>query len=333
MPNSEHPFFTVAIPTYNRADLLEHAIRGVLAQSCGDFELVIGDNCSSDETRDVVGRFDDSRIQYVRHEKNIGPLANFCQLAEAAKGRYFVLHQDDDALHRDFLQRCHEQVAGKPDVVMYASTWWRGNQAKGYRAELMGNLAGKPAGDPLADEPAVLDGRAMAVSLLFSFHFAHPTIAFRTDTLRSIGGYFPQEDCSSDLVTEARILCGGDLVYDPRPGGIFTDHEANASRVMDKRFKIRVYTNFYRRMVDDFEALDFDWRAILIGQLAQCAERQLWKILGDWTRYAAPAELQRIAWNELRGRHRSSLRFRKTAVRRLGLGNLWRFCRATILGK
>ena len=329
---SATPFFTVGIPTYNRATLLEQAIQGVLAQSCSDFELLVGDNCSTDDTSAVIARFQDPRIHHIRHPENIGPLANFCHLAAAAKGTYFVLHQDDDALHHDFLQRCRTEVADQSDVVMYASTWWRGNQQKGYRSELMGNLAGRPAGNPLTDTPAVLDGRMMAVSLLFSFHFAHPTIALRTDALREIGGYYPQEDCSSDLVTEARILCRGNLSYDPRPGGIFTDHDANASLVMDKRFKIRVYTNFYRRMVDDFEALGFDWRTILRRQLQGCADRLLWKVLGDWIRYAAPLELQQCAWNELRGRHKSPVRFRKNLIRRIGLANWWRFRRATLRG-
>jgi glycosyltransferase involved in cell wall biosynthesis len=329
---SSPPFFTVAIPTYKRPESLARAINGVLSQSFTDLELIIGDNCPTDETRDVVNAVYDPRLRHIQHAENIGALANFHHLAKAAKGRYFVLHQDDDALHRDFLKRCHEQVADKPKVVMYASTWWRGNSSKGFRSELMGNLDGRPEGSHLVDEPSILDGRRMAVSLLFSFYFAHPTIALRTDIVDAIGGYCTQDYCVSDVVTEARVLCHGDLVYDPRPGGIFYDHAGNASRVMSKHVRIRTYNTLYRLLVEDFERQGFDWRTILREQLKECEERHLWKVLRDWVRNAAPFELQSIAWRELRNRHDSTLRLQRKLIRRIGIQNVVRFIRNSCFG-
>ena len=65
------PKVTVCLPTYNRAHYLREAIESVLSQTFQDFELLICDNASTDETSEVVKSFRDARIRYVRHSRNI----------------------------------------------------------------------------------------------------------------------------------------------------------------------------------------------------------------------------------------------------------------------
>jgi len=62
------PFFSVCIPTYNRANFLPQAIESVLAQDFTDFELIICDNASTDNTQEVVEKYQDKRIRYCRYE-------------------------------------------------------------------------------------------------------------------------------------------------------------------------------------------------------------------------------------------------------------------------
>jgi glycosyltransferase involved in cell wall biosynthesis len=71
------PLVSVIIPTYNRAEFLREAIQSVLAQTYTNFELLILDNCSPDHTPEVVAEFDDARIKYLRHQCNIGGIANW----------------------------------------------------------------------------------------------------------------------------------------------------------------------------------------------------------------------------------------------------------------
>src|SRR6185436_15663072 len=59
------PVFSVVIPTYNRSDLLRQAVESVLAQTLDDLEVVVSDNHSTDDTRDVIAGFDDPRVRYV----------------------------------------------------------------------------------------------------------------------------------------------------------------------------------------------------------------------------------------------------------------------------
>ena len=92
------PFFSIVIPTYNRALDLQLALYCILRQSFSDFEIIVSDNCSTDNTRDVVSKFKDKKIRYLRNKKNIGVIPNIKKTIKYAKGEYVFLHSDDDFL-------------------------------------------------------------------------------------------------------------------------------------------------------------------------------------------------------------------------------------------
>jgi len=90
------PFFSVCIPTYNRASFLPQAIESVLTQDFTDFELVICDNASNDNTQAVVEKYQDRRIRYVRYENLVGMYANHNRCIDLARAEWLVfLHSDD----------------------------------------------------------------------------------------------------------------------------------------------------------------------------------------------------------------------------------------------
>ena len=90
------PRVSVIIPTRNRATLLPRAVRSVLAQTCADFELIIVDDHSTDETPAVIGAFRDRRIRSLRHERNIGQSGAFNSGTACARGEYVAFLDDDD---------------------------------------------------------------------------------------------------------------------------------------------------------------------------------------------------------------------------------------------
>lgn len=94
---------SVIIPTYNRADWLKIAIESVLTQTYKHFELLILDNCSSDHTPEIVARFDDPRIKYLRHQCNIGGSVNWSYGVYWAKGEFLSILGDDDFYKPNFL--------------------------------------------------------------------------------------------------------------------------------------------------------------------------------------------------------------------------------------
>ena len=93
-----NPLVTVVIPTKNRARLLPRAIKSVLAQSYSNFELVIVDDGSSDNTPQTVQSFTDSRIHYIRHEVASGAAAARNAGVAASSGEYVAFLDDDDQL-------------------------------------------------------------------------------------------------------------------------------------------------------------------------------------------------------------------------------------------
>ena len=85
------PAVTVCIPTYNYGHYLGGAIASVLDQTFEDFELLIADDVSSDDTEEVVRPFlTDSRVQFLPNEVNSGMFANFNRCVKLARGKYII---------------------------------------------------------------------------------------------------------------------------------------------------------------------------------------------------------------------------------------------------
>ena len=82
---------TVIIPTYNKADFISQTIKSVLQQTYQNFEIVIIDDCSKDNTAQVVQKYLSDKIRYFRHETNWGPGATFNDGIEKANTEYVTL--------------------------------------------------------------------------------------------------------------------------------------------------------------------------------------------------------------------------------------------------
>ncbi|MEW6408079.1 MAG: glycosyltransferase family 2 protein [Patescibacteria group bacterium] len=100
----ENPKVSVCLPTYNRARLVFKTIKSILAQTYMDFELIIGDDASTDDTRDVVKKFQDRRIIYYKNKTNFGLWSNCNKLLDLAKGEYVIFPGDDDILMENLLK-------------------------------------------------------------------------------------------------------------------------------------------------------------------------------------------------------------------------------------
>lgn len=97
------PVVSVIIPTHNRCHLLARAIKSVLRQNFLDFELVIVDDCSTDETRKIVNQFNDDRIKFFLMEKQGGGSAARNLGIKYAQGNYVAFLDDDDEWYAEKL--------------------------------------------------------------------------------------------------------------------------------------------------------------------------------------------------------------------------------------
>lgn len=114
------PLVSVGLPTYNRATTLKRAIESVLAQDYPNFELIISDNASTDGTQTICEDFyrRDNRIRYLRQASNVGPIANFEAVLDAARGEFFMWLADDDWLDPHYVAECERMLAGNSDYEL-----------------------------------------------------------------------------------------------------------------------------------------------------------------------------------------------------------------------
>ena len=96
MKDRNRPRVSIVIPTYNRANLLDRSIRSVLNQTYQEFELIVVDDASTDNTSDVITKFHDERIKFIRHDKNRGAGAARNTGIKAARYGYLAFHDSDD---------------------------------------------------------------------------------------------------------------------------------------------------------------------------------------------------------------------------------------------
>jgi glycosyltransferase involved in cell wall biosynthesis len=114
------PRVSIGMPVYNAERYLREALESLLAQTYGDFELLIADNASTDATEDLCRKYAalDDRIRFVEHRENYGPIANFNDVFRLTSGRYFKWAASDDICAPDFLSRCVEVLDSDPTVAL-----------------------------------------------------------------------------------------------------------------------------------------------------------------------------------------------------------------------
>jgi glycosyltransferase involved in cell wall biosynthesis len=98
------PYFSVIIPSFNRAHIINRAIQGVLDQSFQDFEILIVDDGSVDNTREIIKKYsNDARIKYI-FQNNAGVCAARNSGAKQASGEFLIFLDSDDAVGKSWLQ-------------------------------------------------------------------------------------------------------------------------------------------------------------------------------------------------------------------------------------
>jgi glycosyltransferase involved in cell wall biosynthesis len=114
------PKVSIGMPAYNGEATIAAAIESLLAQTFDDFELIVGDNASTDATAEVANRYAkaDPRVRVVRRAANLGANANYSRLVREARGKYFKWASCNDWCAPSFLERCVEVLDARPEVVV-----------------------------------------------------------------------------------------------------------------------------------------------------------------------------------------------------------------------
>lgn len=198
------PFFSVCIPTYNRAHLLPAALDSALAQTDPDFEIVVVDNASTDNTQEVLRRYDDPRIRVIRNAETVSMYANHNICVEHARAPWVVFLHSDDRLTPNALARYRDEIGRDESVDVITSTC-------DYYQPLWDSL-GTESRHRLAGN----DG----IALLFRYLGLNlPGACFKRDVLDELGG-FDKDFLIADHDLSIRALLTGKKITVLRHGVI-----------------------------------------------------------------------------------------------------------------
>ena len=111
-------FFSVITVTYNSSQFVRDAIESVLSSTFTDFELIIGDDCSTDNTWEIINEYSDSRIVKYRNVTNLREYPNRNKALSMAKGEWVIFIDGDDLIFEHGLQTFHYYLIKFPSIKM-----------------------------------------------------------------------------------------------------------------------------------------------------------------------------------------------------------------------
>jgi glycosyltransferase involved in cell wall biosynthesis len=119
-PAGSTPTVSIGLPVYNGSRYLRQAVDSILAQTFQDFELVISDNASSDDTQAICETYaaQNPRVRYYRAPQNRGVTWNFRRVALHSSGELFMWVAHDDILAPEYVERCLEVLQKHPESVL-----------------------------------------------------------------------------------------------------------------------------------------------------------------------------------------------------------------------
>ena len=215
------PRITIAIPTYNRAAWLHGCVASALSQTYPNFEVLVSDNASTDETPDVLKSFDDPRLRVVRQASNIGLMPNWNACIAEARGDYIVFVPDDDRISPWMLARCVDLLTQDPQLVMVVAL---------NDLHLTEENRTLPPARSRTLATGIHDGSAILLEYLkgeLSVQLC--TLMMRTDLLRKDGGFASDWPYGGDTAAWGCTLMTGRAGLVNESCGTFAWHDESAS--------------------------------------------------------------------------------------------------------
>lgn len=170
----ETPLVSILMLTYNRSRYIGNAIESILKQSYTNFELIILDDGSTDDTATVVGAYTDPRIRYIQHEKNAGLIVRRQESLALARGSYIaVLDSDDVWTDQTKLETQVAFLEKHPEHVLIG-TFITHIDANGKQV----------GGNQYAVEDTAIRNRLLARN-----QFTHSSVLMRTSAIAKVSGY------------------------------------------------------------------------------------------------------------------------------------------------
>ncbi len=114
---------SICIPTFNRCDLLEKTLKSAIFQTRKPYEIIVVDNHSTDNTKEVVEKYKKYKIKYYRNRKNLGIVGNWNKCIDYSTGNYISILHSDDLISPNWYEVWDKIISRNPDVDAFFSAW------------------------------------------------------------------------------------------------------------------------------------------------------------------------------------------------------------------
>jgi glycosyltransferase involved in cell wall biosynthesis len=232
-----HAAVSVVIPAYNAAAYLDTTIQGVLDQTFSDWELIVVDNASTDDTGAILDRLlateADGRIRVARNPRTVPAPDNWNIAVSLAHGRYMKLLCADDVLTKDCLERQVRALDHYPSATLAAGSRIVIN-SRGKQLFIRNGIG----------RTGIYNGREMIRRCIMAGTniIGDPVnVMWRRSAMEQVGVFDPEVVYCTDVEYWLRLLSTGDLYYDALPVGFYRIHSQAAA------------TGLAGVTVDDFE--------------------------------------------------------------------------------
>jgi glycosyltransferase involved in cell wall biosynthesis len=198
------PKVSIVLPSYNRAHLIDRAITSLLRQTYKDFEIIVIDDNSCDNTFEVVAKINDSRIKYFRNDVNLGPSGSRNKGMQAAKGEYIAFQDSDDewALNKlEVMLSVFESAKKKPGMV-FSSV---------YQILSDGKKTKYPTGNINMESASIYS------SILFNNFVATPAAIITRDCFEKTGLFDTDLKCFEDYDFFIRVAKNYEVIHLAEP--------------------------------------------------------------------------------------------------------------------
>lgn len=195
----QDPTVSFIVPCYKLAHLLSECVESILAQTYGDFEVLIMDDCSPDNTAEVAGSFNDPRIRYIRNDPNLGPLRNYNKGIALSRGKYVWLISADDYLLRPYILDRYVKLLETHPRIGYVFCPGVGVK-NGVETQLLEY-------SQIGDDDQILDGHAFVRKLLHRNIVLAPSALARRECYENLS-FFPLDVIWAGIPID--MVWGGD---------------------------------------------------------------------------------------------------------------------------
>ena len=196
------PRVTISIPSYNYGRFIGQTIESVLAQDYPDYEVLVIDDASKDDSAEVVGRYRDPRIQYIQNSTNIGQFATINKALHLGRGEYFINLASDDIWYPGLLRRAVNLLETHPKLMAV------------HTAEYCIDPGGRKLTINTAAYPAYAEG-AEALQAFFrgGWHFSFSSCVMRRSIALRRGGFEKEFGEFADSAMFVRLCGSGDIAF------------------------------------------------------------------------------------------------------------------------